>query len=378
MSEQKTAWFHCGRCGSLFQSKPGAIDRECTECGRDPSLLGLPALAKRTAIPEPRPADGGDDPARSRRESKKEEKPSLMPLKLVIVWLLLLAGVVWIFQYLGDDNDELNDSFAPTARGTMADEQVIFLNEALTECGRSLAGFLSAVTMEGRSQFVLQPSTTAGKMARFYSQNPLPGADAAELRYLRGAILELPGGRAIESVWKAGDSREIEAVFRREAGEWRLDWEHFARFGDHPWPLFLAGLGGSEGEFRLYARERLADRRVAGGALSVVFHAPRFGELGRMSEASPEFIVEPGTPVYRLLDAAFKARREGEIPFDSMLPQDDPGDMIRARVKVSRIEETNDDGETVRRYVLDEVLAAHWLTLDDPGVALESGERPAE
>src|SRR5690606_11647050 len=43
VSEKTMAWFHCGRCGSLFRARKGDRgDRECTECGRDPSLIGLP------------------------------------------------------------------------------------------------------------------------------------------------------------------------------------------------------------------------------------------------------------------------------------------------------------------------------------------------
>jgi hypothetical protein len=195
-------------------------------------------------------------------------------------------------------------------------------------------------------------------------------------------VLNLPGGRAIETSWNAPDGRKVDAIFREENGEWRLDWDHFVRYGDYPWSLFLAGSGPPEGEFRLLARERLADARKKADSISIVLYAPRFARPGETGFQSPEFLVPRNTRDGQLLDAAFKLARSGGQVFGSKLPNPNPDDMIRVRVKVRRLEQ-----DLERKFEIAAVLACHWYSVDDPGVepvppaeadAKPPGGKPAE
>jgi hypothetical protein len=218
-----------------------------------------------------------------------------------------------------------------------------------------LVGFLSAGSPEARSQFVFQPAATVWKMTRFYGQNPLPNIDPGGLLHQVSDLAELPEGRGVVSRWRTAESRQIETLARQQNGEWLLDWEHFARHSDYPWPLFLAGGGEDEGEFRLLAHERLAADRGQGDPLSVVFHAPRFGEPDHVDRPSPEFILDPGSENGRLLDEAFKRRRSEQAPLAAIAT--DPPGMIRVRVVVRRTE----DGDA-RLFELVEVRATDWNT----------------
>jgi hypothetical protein len=250
------------------------------------------------------------------------------------------------------------------------DDDIALLNEGGRKCGEALGGFLSAGAPEQRNQFVLAPIATASRMARFYSLNPMANIDPAALRLEKSVVVNLPGEKAIETRWITPDGRNFDAAFREEHGEWRLDWDHFARYSDYPWSLFLAGSGVPEGEFRLLARERLAEERKDLDTISIVLYAPRFGHPRETGFQSPEFLVSRNKPEGKLLDAAFKLARSGKQVYGSKLPDQNPEGMIRVRVKVKR---TEVDGE--RRFEITAVKACHWYSIDDPGVELV---KPAE
>jgi hypothetical protein len=224
-------------------------------------------------------------------------------------------------------------------------------------------GFLAAGTPEQRNQFVLSPVETVSRMARFYSMNPMPAIRADTLNIAGGGILRLPEGNAYEARWESQEGNIYDTVFRRENDEWRLDWDHFARYSDYSWALFIAGSGPDEGEFRLLARERLAEERKTEPTISLVLYAPRFGSPREAGFQSPEFLVPRDSPSGRLLGAGFKLSREGGRVFGGKLDQINPDGMIRIRAKVRRFEE-----DMQRKFEISEVLACHWLTVDDPGV----------
>jgi hypothetical protein len=374
VSEKQKGWFHCGRCGSLFQSTMGSVDaRQCGECGRDPSIGLVELRTMRAAAPPPAATAGQKDAATQRKQREiKEKRPkaSLLPLKIMAIWLLLLGAIVWRFQRNAGDQET-----SPPARaeGAMTDADMAFLNEALPACYGVLREFLRETTPEGQAQYVLNPLVTGPRMARFYALNPPHGLDG-RVEHLGSAILELPDGRAIESQWRASDRRLFETVFRKTPNnEWRLDWEQFARYSDYPWSLFLNGGGDPEGEFRLLAWERLADERKPGDSLSLNFHAPRFGQPGEIDRGSPEFLLDPTQGIGRFMDAAFKSKRSGKLPFNSQLPAGDPKDMIRVRVKIVRT-----PVERGFAFEIKEVLAGHWLAIEDRGVEVSTLPTPAE
>lgn len=361
-------WFHCGRCGSLFQAPAGHGDeRQCPSCGADPS----PGMAELQAAS---PAIGNsaishEDAASHGNRAARKRKTSYFMLKLVAGWTLVLALIIVGARKLFPSNVAPPPvppvAISEKAPVQSAEDTALYQN-AGPQCGEVFARFLAAGTPEARNQFVLSPVSTAARMAHFLSLNPVPEIDPASLSLIGSDLLNLPGGKAFEARWKTADGKTLDTVFRQENGEWRLDWEHFVRYSDHPWPLFLAGTGPDEGEFRLLARERLAEERKEENTISLVLYAPRFGHPHETGFQSPEFLVSRNSPDGKLLDAAFKLVRGGGRVFGGKLGNLDPDDMIRVRVMVRR---TGVEGE--RKYEITAVKACHWFSLDDPGVEPE-------
>ncbi|MES2922761.1 MAG: hypothetical protein V4819_14500 [Verrucomicrobiota bacterium] len=287
--------------------------------------------------------------------------------KLVLGWLAVLLAIVFGVRHLWHHPSNPEKPFVSqlSTKTVVPDADVALLNEASPLCDQTFADYLAATTPEARNQFVLNPVVTAARMAHYYSLNPLVEIDPGTLSLNKTAVVHLPGRRAIESQWSASDGRLFDAVFVEENGEWRLDWDHYVRYSDHPWALFLAGGETDHGEFRLLARERLTEERKNEDSISIVLYPPRFGYAGETGSQSPEFLIKRDTRNGRLLDAAFKLERSGGSVFGVSLPNINPEDMIRVRVKVRRFEI---DG--VRRFEIDEVVACHWYSVDEPGVEI--------
>ena len=371
MSTSNLFWFHCGRCGSLFQSPAGDLEnRLCPACGTDPSL-GLIEAPQGAAKPgdgtTAPPAGGAGHPERSGKHGGKKHSGRFLMWKLFGGWLLVLVLIVAAARHLwpGEetDNKPFTSATQSNSTSTESNEDFALLNASLIKCSQTLSSLLVAGTPETRNQFVLSPVSTAARMARFYSLSPLTTVDPGTLTLTANSILVLPTGRAIETSWGSEDGKIFDVVFSEENGEWRIDWDHFARYGDYPWSLFLAGSGPPEGEFRLLARERLADAHKKDDSISIVLYAPRFAHPRETGFQSPEFLVPRNTLDGRLLDAAFKLARSGGQVFGSKLPNLNPEDMIRVRVKVRRIEVDRE-----RKFELAAVVACHWYAVDDPGV----------
>lgn len=358
MSEPPISWFHCGRCGSLFQSPAGEWEeRTCGSCGRNPSLGTEPPA---TVPPSYTAATERVHPGRKR-------KRNYLMLKLVCGWLLVLAAILYGAHRMWKEPAEVEKPYVSqvAAEATVPDGDLALLQTVGPRCGETLTGFLAAGTPEERNQFVLSPITTAARMARFDSLNPIVPISPQTLVLSGSAVVHFPGRIAVETQWTTPDGHSLDAVFMEENGEWRLDWDHFARASDFPWALFLAGSGEDEGEFRLLARERLADERKNADTLSLVLYAPRFGFAGDTGFQSPEFIIPRSSRNGRLLDAAFKQVRSGENPFGVKLPSIDPEGQIRVRVKVRRFEQ-----DLQRRFEIEAVVACHWYEADEPGVEI--------
>jgi hypothetical protein len=287
--------------------------------------------------------------------------------KIVLGWLLMMGLILLAVRFIwgSDAGHPAATSAASTVKGTTGDESFVRLNQALPACYAALGRFLNAGTPEERNQFVLNPVATAGRMARFYDLNPLTRLDPKTLTNTTNTLLNLPAGQAVESRWLAADGRTLDCVFVQQNGEWRLDWEHFARYCDYPWSLFLTGGGETELEFRLLARERLVKERSEASHMSLVFYAPRSGYPEQTGTASPEFLIRRDSPDGKLLTAAFKQQEQGLTPFGSKLASLEAPDMIRVRVRIRRLPAT---AESAHPFELVAVLACHWITLNDAAV----------
>lgn len=369
VSDNDLFWFHCGRCGSLFQSKAGDLaERLCSKCGFDPSTGVMDAPQESPAsIPVEAPRSGSKS-AKHGKHGGKRRRNSYFMLKLVAGWSLVLVLIVIgarrMFHKGGVSSGPAIVREEPES--SLSQEEIALLNDAGQKSINAFSGYLNSITPEERNQFVLKPVSTASRMNRFYSLNPLATIDPRTVTLTERQVLRLPGENAIAMIWNIKDGRSVEAVFRQENGEWRLDWDHFARYSDYPWSLFLAGSGPPEGEFRLLARERLAEVRKDQETISLVLYAPRFGQPKENGIQSPEFLVPRSSRDGRLLDAAFKLARDGRRVYDSKLKEVNPDGMIRVRVKVKRTE-----ADMERRFEITAVTACHWYAIDDPGVTVD-------
>jgi hypothetical protein len=375
VSTPDTFWFHCGRCGSLFQSQPGDLDdRFCAKCGAKPSL-GLEPPAPPPAPVANADGNGGKSqlPKRSSKSETHSNKSRNLLLKIIAGWSLLLVLIVLGARGLWNEEQPPQPTAStPVESAPELDQKDRkFLEDAYPAYAAVFSGFLAASTQEEQNQYVLAPATTVAKMARFYSANPLNRVNVEDITLVQQHILQLPGAKTVETLWKSKEGWLIDAVFRQEHDEWKLDWNHYARYSDHPWPLFLAGSGAAEGEFRLLARERLAEERKDAAEISMILYAPRFGNPNETGFQSPEFLVKRSTPDGKLLDAAFKTARAEKQVFHSHLANLNPDEMIRVRVKVRRFDE-----DSTRKFEVTRVIACHWYDIDDPG--LVPAEQAAE
>ena len=122
-------------------------------------------------------------------------------VKILLGWALATALIVLAVRYFWQD-DKIRtsaNSTAATLVGTSGDEAVVTLTKALPACCEALSGFLGAGSPEERNQFVLNPVTTAARMARFYDLNPFIRIDPLTIKNTTNSLLVLPGGRAVET-----------------------------------------------------------------------------------------------------------------------------------------------------------------------------------
>lgn len=368
--------YHCGRCGSLFKSELGHDEeRICGVCYQKPhtGLWPLHPGEKWDTGREQVSAfeNRGEALDESGHRSVRKKRSKNHILHVVVVWTFLMGLAVWWHNhYIGKYRDIQNRKSvkANMAEGTLADERIALLSSALPQCHKALAGFLTAGTPEGRNQFVAAPIATAGRMASFYASNPFPNVDLKRLRRLLQEPVKVGDEWMIETRWQEGeDGSAFDAVFCRESGVWMLDWNHFARYGDYPWALFLAGGGPDEGEFRLLARKvSSGDEAEQGGArLRIVLLSPVFGKPLETGLSSPEFVIARRSDDGLLLSAAFDANHDGKHLFGSPMKPMEPEGLIRVRVRVKRGEFGGK-----RSFEIGKVIACHWIESDVKGFDL--------
>jgi hypothetical protein len=368
-SRNQLSWYHCGRCGSLFQSVENAgKDRRCSECGSNPipvasdkSSLGIQFPTTESRLKNKDKQAHGEI-----RKAVTRKKNNSFITKLVLAWALVTALIVLAARFIWHSESPEKTSPKNTASDAATqNENLYLLNKAMGQCMRTMHGFLQAGPPEQRSQFVIQPITAVTRMTRHrevenWSEISPPAPETSEWK-----IVSLGDEKAIETNWANADGRGFDAIFRKEGNEWLIDWEHFVRYSDMPFSVFLSGNGDAEGEFRLLARERLADERKNMSTISLMFYAPIFGLPADTASPSPEFLVDRNSPEGQLLKAAFSALKNKKRPFDAKLANHDPEGMIRVRVKIRRSGEMD-----TRAFKITELKACHWYSSDLPGFDL--------
>lgn len=363
--EQQRGWYHCGRCGTLFDAELKGRG-PCSECGRDPAFAESELAFVRASKGGGRahstePSDGSVHRGAAVKPPKKSYGVAVFVVGWVVV-VLLLAGVVRIFRSDTVQEDEEGPEF-----GLITEDQRL-LSDSFAECQETLMNFLESGAPETRVRYVLDPSSVLGKMTRLRQEGGLQVSEGSPKTVIFRAI-DTPQGKAIESVWEIDRGKKVEAVFRKdESGKWKIDWEDLVRYSDLSWPLYLAGVGGAEGEFRLLARKRANESGGDGDGSEIVLVEPRLGYPGRSGAQSPEVIVNRNSRFGRILNAAFERKEKGTGAYGSTVVEFDPPKMIRLRVKLRR------EGEVERVFTIQDIVATHWLSDDDLGIEEKAEE----
>lgn len=378
--DNKEVWYHCGNCGALFEYEFGYDEsRKCTHCEKSPRVT-MAAGMERTKTPNDLGNLAGfnhtSEPVRPANKVKPKQRHLKFVTRVVIVWVLLLAGIVGLrYSIKKSDSSgrENQDTGQNLAKGTLADENVALLNMALPECNIVLGGFLSAGTPEAKNQYVADSASTAGQMARYYKNNGFSPVDLSLLRRVDQKLIELGGEKMIFTRWEEkGDSGyEFDAIFRLESSEWKLDWRHFVKYSDYPWSHFLVGGGPDEGVFRLLAELEPMQESMGSESsrLNLLMYAPVWGRPRVQGRNSYLFSIERSSPEGGLLEAAFQARLDGKPLIENGFPMLEPKEFVHVTVKLKR-EEVGD----LRIIKITELLACHWIDSEDPGITLEDSE----
>lgn len=366
-------WYHCGRCGSFFRAPSGDPDeRVCAKCGRDPSL-GVDPQSVRGQSGQAKPAPQQAPDSNENREPHHGGRNNIVA-RLVLGWTLFMVIIVIAVKLIWSDDSPERGAGKATAnavKGTEGDETVVKIDQALPSCSTAFSGFLSASSSEERNQFVTDPVATASRMARFYSLNPVPRIDPSTLRNTENTLLNIPDVQAIETRWKSSDGLILDCVFVKQEDEWRIDWDHFARYQQYPWALFTTGEGPDEAEFRLLVRQRVTRDGSTSSHMDLVFSPPRFGHPRDAGSPTTEMMIRRASPEGRLLTAGFKQLSGGSPPFGSTLKFLEEDDMLRVRVTMRRVPNDDADGPKKWKFELVKVAACHWLSTNDPGVKPE-------
>ena len=360
---EQAGWFHCGRCGAFFGAEVGAgVPERCPTCERDPVIEHSEMAFAQAAggSDSKRSNDGVSEmfgmasQGRGKPKRKKDRNGLALFVGIWVVLLVLLAGAV---NYFRGGSEEKDDQLG----FKIATNDDSLISEELNECKRKVVGYLRAGVPEHRVEFVMNPAKAARRMSSWQQDVAYSDSEKDPQNSIIN-VIQTPIGKGIETVWEADGSRNIEAVFFPDKkGEWKIDWANMVRYSDQEWPLFLAGSGSDESEFRLLARRRSEDPSGKGRVGSVVLIAPRPG-LGEVGVPSPEVKVDPDSRIGRALSTAFAKRDAGEGVYGSKASGYDPNGMIRLRVKVLR------EGDSERTFVIREILACHWYDFDGLGL----------
>jgi len=264
-TRDQLSWYHCGRCGSLFQSVDnGAKDRRCSECGFNP----IPPITDKHTPSIQFPTT--DSRLKNREKNSRGEirqtvtrrKKNSFMTKLVLSWALVTGLIVFATKTIWGSGPRLkHEANASVADVTAENKNLYLLSKFMGHCIQTMQMFLKAGPPEQRSQYVMQPITAVTRMTRHRQIENWAEISPPSPESSQWDVVSLGDEKAIEANWVNADGRRFDAIFRKERDEWLIDWEHFARYSDMPLSVFLSGNGDAEGEFRLLARERLAEER---------------------------------------------------------------------------------------------------------------------
>jgi hypothetical protein len=365
-AKNQLSWYHCGRCGSLFQSFAKLIKgRKCNKCGFSPFPTATNKITQDTNTANTDNSFNDEKAYANKRLNKihKIKHTISSPVRLALMWTLLTSVIIFVAKYKWHSEPvQKIASEVNTADLIIEKENHLLLNKSIEQCRRRLNDYLLAGPPEKRSQYVIQPITAVKRMFRHHIIENLNDVTPPTLESTKWSVVNIGEEKAIETIWVNADGRRYDAIFRKESDEWLIDWENFARYSDMPFSAFLSGDGDAEAEFRLLARERLSEDRKNMPTMSIMFYAPVFGRPAETEISSSEFLIERNSTEGVLLEAAFSALKNKKRPFNAKLANYDPDGMVRVRVKIRRSGEMD-----TRAFKIVELKACHWYSSDLSG-----------
>lgn len=297
------------------------------------------------------------------RRHKKRRRANSFRYVFLLLWVMAIVLIVlMVRKQMGTIRKEARLVAAADAAKLEDKKEAqarAYLEAEMPACRTLLFDFLSAADPAQRAQFVLGGSELAPKMAVHYRQNTIFRPEGGVAMGSSNLVLWDGGKPVIETSWMTEQGERIEAVFARENQEWKLDWEAFVRFSSQPWHLFVSGVGGNEGEFRVWLKVQRNSTTMSGDEqiLSLRFYPP-VADARERNRAKSEAVLVPldSRNGRRILEIMEEAEQESEVG-DRRLCLDDPANHYRVRVVLEWREGAND-----RRYLhLKDVLAGHWL-----------------
>jgi len=301
--------------------------------------------------------------ARSRHHDGKR----FVILKIMGAWFLLVIFIVLLAKWIWKD-EPVSTTVVPEEQQSIVDQlktdsDQSLLDAAFPECKSVLLRFLSTEVVRSRYGLVIPHESIETRMDQYYQSNAVEKIREEDLKLSGSTVVHLPEGITILTQWETRGGHVFDAAFRLDGSVWKLDWDHFVRYGPSDWPLFCAGSGPEEMEFRLLAREKSSLGEDDQDAYGVVLYAPkqmRITDAGFKAQMLP---MHRENRDARLLRAAFKRAQEGKLLFGSVIRDIDPQDMIRVRVIVRRI-----PGPGMPNFQITKVLACHWYASSAWGV----------
>jgi hypothetical protein len=364
-SNPKDAWYHCGYCGSLFQSDYGLDeDRLCEICHRKPGVGMWPVvnLVDSTASAKVASFQKTGDKVRvvAKTPSTRDRRYRRV-LFFTLIWIIILSGAVGLRYYLTKTLDKPRIlSVSDLGKNlTQADKEKI-LNQVLPECDRIIRGFLSAETIEKRIEFIRRSSDMKAAVEAHDKVLSLNQVAVDSLERIGQEWIRMGDEWMVLTHWKDAEAENVfEAVFRKELDGWKLDWPHFSQYSQASWREFLAGEGQLDtAEFRLLARKYIdpENSTLSAPRMVIVLAAPVWGKPKQAVLDSPMIQIDLMSHEGQLLTAAFDLREKNQEASDGELVTLEPEGYVRVRVKLTRDEL---GGEF--RLILNELKACDWM-----------------
>ena len=384
---KQTGWHHCGKCGEVFK---GTKDSLCPACEKSPLpskkkinvhvVQGASHETRKEFSPNlPLDAPGSGQLVRidthkktsssssTRQSTERKHKKSNALLKFVIGWLICIGVLAALIKWKSGSAPV----YVPEKPNTkVVEDRKKWESENLDLFNQAYPSMLQTAT-------ALFEVTAPESLAQFCRQRPRLSSiilnDGAKASFFKPESIELseqnvirPGGMPmIETIWTDDRGRKMEMVFAKEEDRWVLDWESYAKSSTLPWSVFHGADGEGEGVFRMLVRERLVEQNFSDLQMSIVFYEPSLLRGGPLGLATTEFMVDRKSRNGRLIATALMARKQNQALMGSMFPQADPPNTARVCVKIRR----SMKGEE-KVFTLVEVLACHWMGIDNPGVEL--------